>query len=380
MAGQIHHNQTRGRWEYVSRSRGIKAAVILAVEDGHVLLVEQYRVHLGQNCLELPAGLIGDHDDGEKDDPLAAAGRELKKKPDIAPVRSSTRNFFSSPGMISESFTLVQASDLEKVGPGGGVDSENITVHRVALADLDTFIADKRAEGCGIDVRLLLLLGAKLIEEVKVWQADVRQARAGNGRSQGLGAAHDAGWLKRARVLLTDINGEGAQAPPMRSMPISALEYFAIQHDVTDRAQWDVAVDAAREHLGGLNVLVNNAGIQSRAISRPASSGSAVFRSMSTGFSRLQAALPLMRDHAPGYRQYQLNRGFDRKRYDAGVQCIKGFCLDAEQIHRFALREEQYADPLQSVQAFVDTPILDGTAQHHNIEKGVLMDKLGKFR
>jgi len=62
-----------GKWEYVSRSRGIKAAVILAVEDGHVLLVEQYRVPLGKNCIELPAGLIGDETEGE--DPLEAAGR-----------------------------------------------------------------------------------------------------------------------------------------------------------------------------------------------------------------------------------------------------------------------------------------------------------------
>ena len=163
--GKFITTKTRGRWEYVSRSRGIKAAVILAVEDGHVLLVEQYRVPLGQNCLELPAGLIGDHDDGEKDDPLAAAGRELEEETGYRAATLTNRGtFFSSPGMISESFTLVQASGLEKVGPGGGVEGEYITVHRVALADLDTFIADKRAEGCGIDVRLLLLIGAKLIE------------------------------------------------------------------------------------------------------------------------------------------------------------------------------------------------------------------------
>ena len=155
----------RGRWEYVSRSRGIKAAVILAVEDGHVLLVEQYRVPLGQNCIELPAGLIGDHDDGEKDDPLAAAGRELEEETGYrAGTLIDRGNFFSSPGMVSESFTLVQAGDLRRVGPGGGVESENITVHRVALRDLETFIEGKRAEGCGIDVRLLLLLGAKILK------------------------------------------------------------------------------------------------------------------------------------------------------------------------------------------------------------------------
>ena len=57
--GKFVTAKRKGKWEFVSRSRGIKAAVILAVEDGHVLLVEQYRVPLGKNCIELPAGLIG---------------------------------------------------------------------------------------------------------------------------------------------------------------------------------------------------------------------------------------------------------------------------------------------------------------------------------
>ena len=163
--GKFITAKRRGRWEYVSRSRGIKAAVILAVEDGHVLLVEQYRVPLGQNCLELPAGLIGDHDDSEKADPLAAAGRELEEETGYrAGSLKALGNFFSSPGMVSESFTLVQARNLEKVGPGGGVEGENIVVHRVALRDRGTFIGAKRAEGCCIDVRLLLLLGANMLK------------------------------------------------------------------------------------------------------------------------------------------------------------------------------------------------------------------------
>ena len=65
--------------------------------------------------------------------------------------------------MVSESFTLVRATGLTKVGEGGGVEGEGITPHRVALDDLRNFIAQKRAEGCGIDVRLLLLLGAQFI-------------------------------------------------------------------------------------------------------------------------------------------------------------------------------------------------------------------------
>ncbi|MFN2101227.1 NUDIX hydrolase [Altererythrobacter sp. MF3-039] len=162
--GKFVTAKRRGRWEYVSRSRGIKAAVILAVEDGHVLLVEQYRVPLGKSCIELPAGLIGDIDESEKTDPLSAAGRELEEETGYRAGRlEDCGEFYSSPGMVSESFTLVRARLLEKVGEGGGVHGENITVHRVALSELEGFIASKRAEGVGIDVRLLLLLGADLI-------------------------------------------------------------------------------------------------------------------------------------------------------------------------------------------------------------------------
>jgi ADP-ribose pyrophosphatase len=160
--GKFVTAKRKGKWEYVSRARGIKAAVILAVEDGHVLLVEQYRVPLGKNCIELPAGLIGDHDEGE--DPLEAAGRELEEESGYRASRlESLGEYYSSPGMVSESFMLVRATGLTKVSDGGGVEGEGITPHRVAIADLSNFIAAKRAEGCAIDVKLLLLLGPTLI-------------------------------------------------------------------------------------------------------------------------------------------------------------------------------------------------------------------------
>jgi ADP-ribose pyrophosphatase len=57
----------------------------------------------------------------------------------------------------------VRAHGLTKVSDGGGVDGENITVHRVALADLPGFIAAKRAEGCGIDAKVLTLLMGQMI-------------------------------------------------------------------------------------------------------------------------------------------------------------------------------------------------------------------------
>ena len=156
--GKFVTAKRRGKWEYVARSRGIRAAVILAVEDGHVLLVEQYRVPLERKCIELPAGLIGDHDADE--DPLTSAARELEEETGHRAERLEDLGaFYSSPGMVSESFTLVQAHGLTKVSEGGGVDGEDITVHRVALTDLSKFVEAKRAEGCAVDVKILMLPG-----------------------------------------------------------------------------------------------------------------------------------------------------------------------------------------------------------------------------
>lgn len=160
--------KTRGRWEYVGRARNIRAAVILALIDDAVILVEQYRVPLGRNCIELPAGLIGDEDGAEDEDDLAAAGRELEEETGYrAGKLEDCGSYYSSPGMVGESFTLVRATQLERVGLGGGTESEDITVHRIAQAELRRFLDAKRGEGCGIDVRLLLLLGQDILSGEK---------------------------------------------------------------------------------------------------------------------------------------------------------------------------------------------------------------------
>ncbi len=155
--------KTRGRWEYVSRARGIRAAVIIAIDpEDHVILVEQFRVPLGRACIELPAGLIGDETAGE--DPIEAAARELEEETGYRAGRIEVLGeFHSSPGMVSESFTLLRAHDLVQVGPGGGTESEQITVHRVPRNALPAFIAERRALGDAMDVKLLLLLGPQLL-------------------------------------------------------------------------------------------------------------------------------------------------------------------------------------------------------------------------
>jgi ADP-ribose pyrophosphatase len=164
-AGKFITAKVKGKWEYVARSRGIRAAVILAIdEEDHVLLVEQFRVPLGRACLELPAGLVGDDDSAAGEDATAAANRELIEETGYRAGRMEVLGeFYSSPGMVSESFTLLRAHQLRRVGPGGGTDSEDITVHRVALSQLADFIETARGRGLGIDVRLLMLLGPGIL-------------------------------------------------------------------------------------------------------------------------------------------------------------------------------------------------------------------------
>ena len=164
--GKFVTAKTRGRWEYAGRARQIRAAAILAIEEGHVLLVAQYRVPLGRICLEIPAGLIGDHDEYRGEPPETAAMRELEEETGYRAERmENLGEFYSSPGMVSESFTLLRAHGLTKIGEGGGTDSEDIVTYRIALSELPQFVADWREAGHAVDVRLAILMAGNLIGE-----------------------------------------------------------------------------------------------------------------------------------------------------------------------------------------------------------------------
>jgi ADP-ribose pyrophosphatase len=155
-----------GTWEYAERIGAITAAVIVAIDgDGQLLLVEQHRVPLGRTCLELPAGLVGDESAGES--VAEAARRELEEETGYHAAFVEERGeFFSSPGMTSESFTLVLATGLTRTGSGGGDAQENITVHRVAPDAVAGFVAAKRRDGVAVDAKMLLLLGTGLLDEI----------------------------------------------------------------------------------------------------------------------------------------------------------------------------------------------------------------------
>ena len=165
--GKYIQVKTLGTWEWVGRTRGVSAAVILAVDDGDVILVEQYRVPIGRQCLELPAGLVGDEEDGEE--ASVAAIRELEEETGYRAERMvELGRFHASPGMSSEGFTLLRAEGLTKVGEGGGVENEEIIVHRVPLGEVPALVERKRAEGAAMDVKLLLLLGSGFLDAASV--------------------------------------------------------------------------------------------------------------------------------------------------------------------------------------------------------------------
>lgn len=148
-----------GNWEYAARVGNMGAAVILAVTDAkEIVLVEQLRRAHGRRSIELPAGLIGDTEDG--DTAVAAAARELEEETGFAAAHwENVGAFATSPGMSSEMFELFKATGLERTGPGGGVAGEDIVVHIVPLAEVPGFITEQRAAGRVIDCRLVLALG-----------------------------------------------------------------------------------------------------------------------------------------------------------------------------------------------------------------------------
>jgi ADP-ribose pyrophosphatase len=146
----------RGRWEYAERNHPGGAVIILAVTpQDTVLFVEQYRVSILQNTIEMPAGLVGDVLEQADEGALLAAQRELEEE---TGYRCQRVEFVhcgpSSSGMSTEMITFVRAWDLEKVGPGGGDETENIVVHEVPRNEAGAWLFARTAEGYSIDPKL----------------------------------------------------------------------------------------------------------------------------------------------------------------------------------------------------------------------------------
>lgn len=149
----------RDRWEFASRSNASGVVVIVAVtENREIVLVEQFRKPVAMDVIELPAGLVGDHDDA-LETTLVAAARELEEETGFEAAHLEIlMECPSSAGMSDEIISFVLASGLKRTGPGGGDDSEDIRVHIIPLVRVDSWLHEQAALGKPMDPKIYAAL------------------------------------------------------------------------------------------------------------------------------------------------------------------------------------------------------------------------------
>ena len=146
----------QGRWSFVKRTSTHRAVCIVAkTSSDAVLLIEQYRVPVACNVIELPAGLVGDLGDQSDESIEQGAARELMEETGYAASSwKRLAQLASCPGLTDEETTLVMAHGLRKEGVGGGDDTEQIIVHEIPLDQVDSWLTEANMAGKLIDVRV----------------------------------------------------------------------------------------------------------------------------------------------------------------------------------------------------------------------------------
>jgi ADP-ribose pyrophosphatase len=155
-----------GRWEYVQRVSNRGAVFVMALTPAQELvLVEQHRVPLHADSLELPAGILGDEAAHRDETPEACALRELEEETGFrGKAARQVMTGSIAPGLTSERMYLVQVSGLERVHAGGGIGQERIRVHCVPLPSAAAWLREQAAGGLVVDARVyaaLYFLGQK---------------------------------------------------------------------------------------------------------------------------------------------------------------------------------------------------------------------------
>ncbi|GIP20183.1 MULTISPECIES: NUDIX hydrolase [Paenibacillus] len=139
------------------------AVAVLAVRNGRLLLVDQFRQSIGRGELEIPAGKL---EKGE--DPLEAAKRELQEETGYSAGKTSLlHSFYTSPGFADELIHLYLAEDLKK-GKASPDEDEFLEVHEITLQEAKKYIS----EGWISD--------AKTIMAVYIWELAAHTGRFGH--------------------------------------------------------------------------------------------------------------------------------------------------------------------------------------------------------
>ena len=205
------------------------------------------------------------------------------------------------------------------------------------------------------------------------------------GAAQGLGAAHSMTLAREgARVLCTDINGEGAAATAAAINDAHGADTaFSMQHDVTSPEQWDEAIEMAADKLGGLSVLVNNAGVGVRGNIETCTleewrKGFAI--NVDSVFLGCQKALPLMKDNQPGsIINISSIAGLIASDTMPGYNASKAAVWMLSKSVALYCGKMGWNIRCNSVHpTFVDTPILDGITRNSGHPKDVVMGKLAR--
>ncbi|WP_435236778.1 NUDIX domain-containing protein [Psychromonas sp. PT13] len=115
-------------------------AAILAIEDGCIHLVEQYRYPVKQRSLELPMGSWAEQPDA---DPMELALRELQEETGYAAGRIEKIGFHHvDNGTSTQGCHVFIATDLTFVGKNLDAEEEDLTSTKLSLLEFEKRIID----------------------------------------------------------------------------------------------------------------------------------------------------------------------------------------------------------------------------------------------
>jgi ADP-ribose pyrophosphatase len=149
-------NQKYSKREIIEHGGGV---AIIAVHDGKIILVKQYRKAVEKSLYELPAGKLE-----SMEDPIVCAKRELIEETGYEPQNLKfVFNFYSSPGFSNEMIHLFIADRITFVGASPDED-EYIEVVEIPFEDAFRMVSDGEIIDAKTIVGLLYLLKNTIVD------------------------------------------------------------------------------------------------------------------------------------------------------------------------------------------------------------------------